>query len=334
MRFANPAFFLLFIPLVLLIIWKFKKQREVTVLFSDLSRLRKLEDRTGVWMLWLARILRVAVLSLLIVILARPQLVNQESVSKQQGIDIMLALDVSSSMMAEDFLPDNRLVVAKKTLSKFISMRKSDRLGLVVFSYGAFTQVPLTGDYDILKELLNDVDFNIAGEGGTAIGLAVASSINRLKDSEAKSKVIILLTDGENNAGEIDPLSAAQLARTYGIRIYAIGIGKEGGAPIPFIHPTLGKQYQRDRYGNLIKTYLDESLLKKMAAVSQGRYFRATDSKSLETIYEQINALEKTDISVKNYENVFEDYLVYAWVALGLFLLEQLILRVVLRVNP
>ena len=179
----------------------------------------------------------------------------------------MMVLDTSRSMSAEDLQPDNRLTVAKETMKSFISKRTSDRIGLVVFGSDAFTQCPLTSDYQILSNLFNDIDFAMAGDG-TAIGMALATGLNRLKESPAKSKLMILLTDGENNMGEVSPERAAELARDLGVKIYTIGVGQEGGAPVPFFHPVYGKVYSDQL------TYLDEETLKSIAQTTQGEYFK------------------------------------------------------------
>jgi len=229
-RFATPEFLLLFLLFIPVVIWQFKKQRFTTIKYSNVDRIRELGTLKSRLLSQLIPILRYTALALMILALARPQGINVEKNIETEGIDILLALDVSGSMNAEDFKPANRLTVAKSTVQKFVSKRENDRIGLVIFARDAYTACPLTLDYTILNRFVNNVQIGDAGDG-TAIGMAIATSLNRLKNSPAKSKIIILLTDGENNAGEIDPISAAELAKTLGVKIYTIGVGKEGGAP-------------------------------------------------------------------------------------------------------
>ncbi len=272
-------------------------------------------------------------LSLLAIALARPQIVQREEEIETEGIDIMLALDISGSMQAEDFKPQNRLRVAKDVVKEFLGLVKNDRVGLVVFSGQAFTQCPLTLDYAILQQLVENVQIGMI-EDGTAIGTALANSVNRLKDSAAKSKVVILLTDGENNAGKIDPDTAAKIAQAFGVRVYTIGVGKEGGAPIPVDHPVYGKIYARNPDGSIILTKIDEKVLRRIADATGGQYFAATDERALSTIYAQILELERTKFQVKRYERVNE---YFRWAALPggvLLVLGLLLARTRLRVLP
>jgi Ca-activated chloride channel family protein len=276
---------------------------------------------------------RVLALGLLVFALARPQFVEKEEEIHTEGIDIILTLDVSRSMLAEDFKPKNRLYVAKNVVAEFLNLIHNDRVGLVVFAGQAFTQCPLTLDYDVLRTLLARVDIGMI-EDGTAIGTALANSVNRLKDSAAKSKVVILLTDGENNAGKIDPETAAKIAQALGVRVYTVGVGKEGGAPIPVDHPVYGKIYGRNPDGSLALTKVDEKTLKSIASVTGGQYFRATDGEALKKIYEQILGLERTKFQVKQFEKAHEFYRWAAVPALCLLLLELLLANTRLRVLP
>ena len=277
-------------------------------------------------------ILRFLCLSLLIVALARPQGLFFEQETHTEGVDIMIAMDVSGSMAAEDLNP-NRLMVAKKMIQKFIQKRQHDRMGFVLFGGDAYTACPLTLDGDVLHRLLEDVGLNAAGDG-TAIGMAIATAINRLKDSNAKSKLLILVTDGENNAGELDPMTASKLAHDYGVKIYTIGIGKEGGAPIPVIHPQYGKIYPRNPDGSPILTRLDDVLLKHIAETTGGLYFRAIDNASLEKVFAKIDGLEKVKIKSKEY-NHYEEYFPYILSLAGLILILELSLRFIyLRILP
>jgi Ca-activated chloride channel family protein len=272
-------------------------------------------------------------LTLLVVALARPQVVTKEEEIETEGIDIMLALDISGSMMAEDFKPQNRLRVAKDVVKAFLDIVHNDRVGLVVFSGQAFTQCPLTLDYGIVKDLVESVEPGMV-EDGTAIGTALASAVNRLKDSAAKSKVAIVLTDGENNAGKIDPQTAAKIAQAFGVRVYTIGVGKEAGAPIPVEHPVYGKVYARNPDGSLVLTRIDVKTLRSVAEMTGGEFFHATDAEALAKIYTQILELERTKFQVKRYERVKE---YYRWAAAPggmLLLLEVLLAATRLRVLP
>ena len=258
-----------------------------------------------------------AALSLLILGAARPQLVKYDEPVSAMGRDIMLVLDISGSMQAEDFQP-NRLHAAKQVVAEFIKSRQSDRIGLVSFAGQSFTQCPLTLDYDMLVSLLQSVDFDMV-EDGTAIGNALGTALNRLKDSKAKSKIIVLLTDGENNRGEIDPLTAAEMAKTMAVKIYCVGVGKIGGAKIPIYDKVWGKRYAVGRDGRPVLTKLDEKTLKGIASASGGTYSRATDAESLKRIYEQISVAEKSELEGKRFSTLKE--LMPYFVLPGLFLL-------------
>jgi len=276
---------------------------------------------------------RLIALGLLVVAFARPQIVEKEEEIRTEGIDIMLALDISGSMQAEDFKPKNRLVVAKNVVAEFLDLVTNDRIGLVVFAGQAFTQCPLTLDYEVLRSLLARVEIGMI-EDGTAIGTALANCVNRLKSSEAKSKVVILLTDGENNAGKIDPATAAKVAEALSVRVYTIGVGKEGGAPIPVNHPVLGKVYARNSDGTLQLTKIDEETLKEIASITRGEYFRATDAEALAKIYAQILDLERTKFQVKQFERSEEHFRWAALPAVLLLLLELGLAHTRLRVLP
>ena len=239
------------------------------------------------------RILRFVVLALLIVTLARPQLSQSREHKLAKGIDILLVLDISESMRAEDFEGVNRIQTAKLVINDFLAHRENDRIGLVVFAGESFTLCPLTLDYPVLAELLSDVKLGQL-EDGTAIGDALATATHRLRASKSKTKIVILLTDGENNAGNIDPGTAASLAQSFGIKVYTIGMGKEGGARIPYADTTFGKRYRE------VLTYLDENTLKLIANTTGGSYFRATDLQSLKRIYTEIDRFEKTKFEVAN----------------------------------
>jgi Ca-activated chloride channel family protein len=268
---------------------------------------------------------RMLAVSLLILALARPQTsMNRQDISVE-GIDIMLATDISSTMLAEDLRP-NRLEAAKEVAVEFISSRPDDRIGLVVFSGESFTQCPLTSNHALLINLYKDISFGMIDDG-TAIGDGLATAVNRLKESKAKSKVIILLTDGINNMGSIDPQSAAEIAELYGIRIYTIGVGTMGTALVPVRTP-VGMQYQR------MEVQIDEVLLRKISALTNGKYFRATNRQKLQEVYKEIDRLEKSKIDVTEFSRKKEEFLPFVILALILLSLEFIIRFAVLKLVP
>ncbi len=325
--FANPkAFALLAIPLLLWLWywWRYKKifpelTLSSTVAFSKTGSSLRGKLKT------LIPVFRGLALALLVIAFARPQSSLKEENISTEGIDIVLAMDISGSMKARDLQPD-RLEAAKSVAVEFVSGRPSDRMGLVVFAGESFTQCPLTTDHNMLKKLISELKEGLV-EDGTAIGMGLATSANRLKDSEAKSKVVILVTDGENNAGFIDPITATEIAQQYGIRVYTIGVGTIGTAPYPF-------QYGgRTIYQN-VEVRIDEELLKKVAANTGGKYFRATDNRSLRKIYDEIDQLERSIIKVASIQRVSEEFHPFVIGALILFLLEILLRFVFLRSVP
>jgi len=264
-------------------------------------------------------------MALIIVAIARPQSTLNWKNEESEGIDIVLALDVSSSMLARDFEPD-RLEAAKDLAIQFIAGRRNDRIGLVVFSGESFTQCPLTTDHSVLINLFKDVKSGII-EDGTAIGMGLANAVSRLKDSDAKSKVIILLTDGVNNQGAIAPATAADLAQTFGIRVYTIGVGTEGVAPYPMNTP-FGVQLRN------MPVEIDEDVLTEIAQKTGGEYFRATDNEKLKQIYEQIDKLEKSKIEVKEFSQRNEEFLMFVMIAAFLLLTEMVLKNTILRQIP
>ncbi len=285
---------------------------------------------------WLTRQLpwvRLPALALLIIACARPQIPAGVREIGGAGIDIMLVLDISGSMQAEDFRPKNRFTVAREVLREFISNAGANRLGLVVFAGKAFTQSPLAADHQIVSQLLERVQLGML-EDGTAIGMAIATAAHRLQASQARSKIIILLTDGVNNRGEIDPPTAAEAAAALGIKIYAIGVGKEGGAPVPDPNALLGSRYLVDRRGRVLMTKLDEPMLKKIAQLTNGKYFRATDAQALRQIYEQIDKMEKSEFTAKRERRFTELFTRYAAWGLGLLALQALLGATWLRKAP
>ena len=320
MRFATPLALLLALPAVTAVVagWWFSRGRQRGVPVGGLGLVAHALPAT-----WRTRArtalvgLRLFALAALVVAVARPQSVATAERVSSSGIDIVLALDTSGSMRAEDFQPDNRLTVAKRVIHDFIDQRKSDRIGLVVFAGTSFTQCPLTLDYPMLEALLAQVDFGIL-EDGTAIGTAIANGVNRLADSKAKSRILILLTDGENNAGPIDPITAANLAATRGVRVYTIGVGKEGMVRMPIQTP-FGVRYQR------VESHIDEAVLKQIAKTTGGRYFRADAADSLREIFATIDKLEKSEVAVKQYHRYGE---LFPWpvaMALAVLLIETLL---------
>ncbi|MDO8603195.1 MAG: VWA domain-containing protein [Candidatus Omnitrophota bacterium] len=301
MRFANPLFLIL-LGIIPLLVWDYFRRagaREAGIIFSDIAIQKNIKPGFRVKYRYTPMILRMAVVFIFILALARPQAGQREEEIITEGIDIMLTLDISGSMKAEDFAPQNRLGAAKEVLKEFIKSRRNDRIGMVVFSRYSFTQCPLTLDYSTLLELLDKVNIGMI-EDGTAIGMAITNAVNRLRDSTVKSKTIILLTDGINNAGKIDPLTAAKAARALGIKIYTIGAGKPGGAMYPIEDPIFGKRYVH------MDTEIDEELLKDIADETGGLYFRAKDKEGLTEIYNTIGRLEKTKIETKEFANYTE----------------------------
>ena len=296
-RFANPAllFLLLLVPCYVFVELRYGRGRRAAVRFPDVSVAKQASGKLVHWKRHLRMVMRSLVLVLLVFALARPQAGSGTESVLSEGIDIVLAIDVSGSMKAEDFKPKNRLAVAKEVVADFIMGRTSDRIGMVVFAADSFTQSPLTLDYNVLLELLDSVEIGMIDERRTAIGMAVATASNRLRESDADSKVVILLTDGRSNAGEIDPITAAQAAAALGIKIYTIGAGTPEGGLVPVNDPIRGRRYVR------VENDIDEEMLQEIASLTGGRYFRATSEDMLATIYERIGELEKTKIEVKHF---------------------------------
>ncbi|MBI9071564.1 MAG: VWA domain-containing protein [Melioribacteraceae bacterium] len=303
-------YLLAFLPLMLF--WYFKKNKKASpdVTYSSLNVFKGLKPSFRQRIIHLPAILRTLAVGLLIVALARPQSFSTGENIYTEGIDVAMLLDISGSMLAEDFKP-NRLEAAKAVIDEFIAGRTTDKIGLVIFARESFTQCPLTIDYTVLRGLLKDIESGVL-EDGTAIGTAIANGVNRLKDSKAKSKVLILLTDGVNNSGEIDPVTAAQIAQSFGIRIYTVGVGTKGEAPYPFQTP-FGKRYQ------MVPVEIDEDILTQVASITEGQYFRATSNEKLKEIYAEIDKLEKTRVEVTSYRHAKE--LFYNWALAGLILL-------------
>ena len=326
MTFAHPYYFLLLLLLIPAILWYVlkRKQRYASLQVSNTFAFQQMPKTWKQRCQHLPFVLRCLVFSLVLVVLARPQSVDSWQNTSTEGIDIVVALDISTSMLAEDLKP-NRLEAAKSIASSFVADRHNDNIGLVLFAGESFTQCPLTTDHAVLMNLFGSIQCGMI-EDGTAIGLGLANAVSRVKDSQAKSKVIILLTDGTNNRGDIDPLTAAELAKTFGIRVYTIGVGKKGKAPYPF-QTANGVVYQN------VEVNIDEEPLKQIASLTGGVYFRATDNATLAGIYQEIDQLEKTKMQVREYSKRQEEFRPFALAAFLLLLIE-IMLRQIIRSLP
>jgi Ca-activated chloride channel homolog len=312
--FANPQMFYLLLVLIPLIAWYIFRQKKFSASIQ-VSTIRNLDSIPKTWKHYLRHLLfaiTMIVLSLLIIALARPQSSESWENTSTEGIDIIMAIDVSTSMLARDLKPD-RIEAAKDVATQFIAGRPYDRIGLVVFSGESFTQCPLTTDHAVVTNLLRNTHTGVL-EDGTAIGNGLATAVSRLKESSAVSRVIILLTDGENNRGEIPPLTAAEIAKTFGIRVYTIGVGTIGTAPNPVETP-FGTRIQ----DVLVK--IDEESLQSIADVTGGKYFRATNNEKLKKIYDEIDALEKSKIEVKEFSKKQEEFQPFAIAAMLLLIM-------------
>jgi Ca-activated chloride channel homolog len=331
---ASPWVLLLWLTLPFLVmqalgVWMVGKTAAMR--YADL-RLVRLDHKTVNWRSKASRILpfvRILALAVLIFALARPQLVDARQIVKGEGVDIALAVDISGSMASLDFQPDNRLEAAKQVITDFIDQRPYDRIGVAVFASEAFIQSPLTIDHQVVGRLLESLDLapNLNIEDGTAIGLGLATAANMLKDSDAKSRVVILLTDGVHNAGQIDPLTAAEAAKTLGIKVYTIGMGKPGMVPMP----------QRTIFGEqvvMVESQLDEETLQQIAEITGGRFFRAYDTQELAQVYDEINQLEKSKIEIQRFDRTQELANWFLAPALLLLLIEMFLRKTVLRTIP
>ncbi len=329
MHFASPHYLwllTLLAPMIAYYVWR-TMQGGAAIQISTVEGVARAPKSVRYYLRHLPFALRAAAFGLLVVALARPQQIEQNVRTSSEGIDIMLVIDVSASMLARDFEPD-RITAAKEVAGSFISDRYGDRIGLVAFAAEAFTQSPLTTDQSTLQTLLAQIRSGLIDDSGTAIGNGLATAINRLRESDAKSKVVILLTDGVNNRGEITPITAAEIARAQNIRVYTIGVGTEGMAPYPAV----------DMFGNITfvkqKVEIDEKTLTAMAEMTGGRYFRATDNAKLKAIYDEINQLEKSKVEVTEHLSYHEQFLAWVLAALGLLLAEFLLVNLVLKRIP
>lgn len=328
MQFAHPQYlwlFLIFIPIIAWYVLR-KIKSHPTLSVSTISPYAKLPVSFKEYLIHLLFVLRLGVLACVIIIIARPQTYDSWRTSSTHGTDIILAMDISSSMLARDFKPD-RLEAAKNVAAKFVSGREADNIGIVVFAGESFTAVPMTTDRSLLVNYINDISMNML-EDGTAIGDGLATSINRIKDGKAKSKSIILLTDGSNNTGNVAPSTAAEIAKKFGIKVYTIGVGKNGEAPFP-----QQNIFGRIEYVNM-PVVIDEETLKNIASITGGKYFRATNNNVLAEVFEEIDKLEKTQMDVKHFSHAEDNYMMWAVLAIALILLEVLLRNTVLRTIP
>ncbi|WP_462317241.1 vWA domain-containing protein [Marinilabilia sp.] len=325
--FLHPHFFYLLLLLIPMIGWYIWKQKELnaSLQISTLKGFSRIKKSKKTYLRHVPFGLRCLTIIFLIIALARPQSTDSHRDVTTEGIDIMVSLDISGSMQAMDFNP-NRLEAAKDVATEFIAGRPNDKMGLVVFAAESFTQCPLTIDHAVLTNLIQDVRIGML-QDGTAIGLGLSTAVSRIKESDAKSKVIILLTDGVNNRGEIHPLTAAEIAKSFGVRVYTIGVGSHGTAPYP-VNTVFGQQVQD------MEVKIDENMLQEIANITGGQYFRATDKDKLRQIYEEIDQMEKTKIEVKEYSKRSEEFLPFAILALAFLLAEVILRNTVLRNLP
>lgn len=330
MNLAQPGYlwlFLLFIPLIAWYVWSQRKANP-SMRMSSISAFKGLSTSWKVYVKHFSFVLKLAALSCLIIILCRPQTYDKWSMSDTEGTDIVMAIDISASMLSRDLQPD-RLEAAKKVASDFVAKRESDNIGLVIFAGEGFTLLPMTTHQATLLNTIHEISINMLDADGTAIGDGIATAINRIKDGKAKSKSIILLTDGTNNSGVVAPLTAAEIAQKEGIRIYTIGLGTRGTAETPYAQGFGGELLYKP-----MPVTIDEESLKKVAQMTGGKYFRATDNDVLTSIFNEIDKLEKTKIDVKNFTNTQDNYMPWAWALLLLVLLNLTISYTVLRRIP
>jgi len=332
MQLANPYFLLLLLLLIPYVLWYLLRSQdsEPTLQVSSTLAFRQAPRTWKQLLIHAPFLLRCLAYVMIVIVLCRPQTSNSWSDRTIEGIDIMLCMDISTSMLAEDLRP-NRIEAAKKVASEFIAGRPNDNIGLTIFSGESFTQCPMTTDHAVLLNLFNNVSCSVVQRGmmedGTAIGMGLANAISRLKDSKAKSRVIILLTDGSNNAGDISPLTAAEIAKSFGIRVYTIGVGTNGQARYPM---TVAGHTQ---YVN-IPVEIDTKTLASIAGITNGEFYRATDNSKLREVYQEIDKLEKTKMNVKEYSKRYEAFLPFAIAACLLLLIELLLRETILKKLP
>lgn len=327
MSFHNPEYLFGLLILIPVIYWYLKElhHADASLQISSHRNLNTFKKSAKIRLLHLPFILRVLAIVLIVLAIARPQASNSWRTENTEGIDIVITLDISGSMLAEDFRP-NRLEASKSVANDFILSRPNDNIGLVLFAGKSFTQCPLTTDHTVLINLFNSIDYGMI-EDGTAIGLGLANAVNRLRESQAKSKVVILLTDGDNNRGDIAPVTAGELAQTLGIRVYTIGVGSYGMVNIPVQTP-IGRQYQQ------IDSSFDEEPLQEIAQLTGGKYFRATNNEKLRSIYTEIDKMEKTKINVREFSKKHEEFFLFALAGLILLVIEIILRNAYLRKLP
>ncbi|MCD4650956.1 MAG: VWA domain-containing protein [Candidatus Cloacimonetes bacterium] len=323
LEFAHPRWLWLLLVLAPWLVYEIFGKRRVFLIFPEVSLLKQVAKHSS-WWRWLPVVLRGLTIILLVIAIARPRLANKHKEISGRGIDIVLAIDVSGSMKAVDLRPKNRLEASKRVASDFIEQRENDRIGIVIFSESAFTQCPLTLDYNILNKIMESIEVDEDAQG-TAIGNGLAMSVARLSQSDAKSKVIILITDGRNNTGEIQPLTAAEMAETYGIKVYTIGVGKEGPVDFPYIDA-----FGRQRYSKQVIP-IDMVTLNKIAQITGTRYARrAQSTEELTAIINQIDEMERSEIKVRHYYEYNELFIYFLWLAL-LLVVGQTVMRIMFR---
>lgn len=333
MEFVNPACLLLLLLLIPYGIWFFllRGRKEPSMKIPSTQAYQNAAKSLRQRLMWVPFALRALSFAMIVVVLARPQSSNSWNDSEVEGIDIMLAMDVSTSMLAMDFKP-NRVEAARMVATDFVSRQRNDNIGLTIFAGEAFTQCPLTTDHEALLQMFTNISCDLPATGmiddGTAIGMGIANAASRLQESKAKSKVIILLTDGSNNMGEISPLTAAEMAKALGIRVYTVGVGTNGTATFPYPLPGGGVSYTR------MPVEIDTNMLKEIASTTGGKFYRATNNNELEKIYEDISKLEKSRIMVTNYTKRHEVFYPFALIALIALLLELLLSNTLLKKIP
>jgi Ca-activated chloride channel family protein len=321
--FLNPEFFWLFLVLPIAIAWLFfkRKQQSATLKISSIGGFKSSKSILAKLKPYL-NVLRIIALSSLIIALARPRTVDISNQTKTtKGIDIVMAIDLSSSMLAKDLRP-NRMEALKQVASNFVDARQNDRIGVVVYAAEAYTKTPVTSDKAIVKEAISDIKYDKVLQDGTGIGMGLTTAVNRLKESKAKSKIIILLTDGVNNAGFIEPETASEIAKEYGIKVYTIGLGSNGMAEFPYAYAPNG----RDFLYKMMPVEIDQELMKTIARNTGGKYFRASSNSKLESIYDEINKLETTEIEELKFYDYDEKFRPFVWIA-GILLLLEIVLR-------
>ncbi|MBL7542552.1 MAG: VWA domain-containing protein [Bdellovibrionaceae bacterium] len=336
MQWKDPMYLWLLLPLIAVLAWSYlkQKQKHSSFRFSTVNLLKTGTRSLKVWLVQLPLVLKALSLVFVIIALCRPQTADTKIKTNVEGIDIVIAFDISDSMLIEDMKPLNRLEAAKERIQEFVKNRTTDKIGIVIFAGEAFTLVPPTLDYELILARIGEIttaqDARI--KEGTALGVGLANAVSRLKDSQAKTRVVIFMTDGENNSGTIDPETGLELAKGYGIKIYSIGLGKDGPTRIPI--------YVRDFMGNKVKTYqpfestVNEELLSKMASETGGKYFRATKEDSLKGVFDEINKLEKTKTDINKYTKYTEIFPSYLVIAMVFYILAWLLQSTWLRRVP